>query len=632
MKITKIKAPLLFWDIEHNVPLLERPEEGEYIVVKATPPRDVRPLMGLDVEITINAIISELKDNNVVKVLLPPNEVALLNKVPYVDAGDEIIVEGRIVGHRFYDPIRREWRFKPLYEGVARMVNDEIGSFAIVNLPKLTRGFTVHRGDIIKAHFEYEKGRFVAVSTKNGKYHAVAKIVRGRRLHVIKAWKARDPRYINKSSSINDVIKANEHRLNVLVSKAKLIIRDALERHNAVPVISFSGGKDSLVVLDIACKELGIDNVIFNDTGLELPETIRAVEQAADHYGVDILIASANDSFFKALPIMGPPARDYRWCCKICKLRPIAKLYRTTFRGQVMSIVGQRKLESFARAFAPIVSRSLWIPENIVVAPINEWTALDVWLYIFRKKLRPNVLYMKGLDRIGCWLCPACELAEYEIVKKLHPDLWNSWESYLRKWAKKHGIPQAWVDYGGWRWLSIPGDFKRLMEQLKVNVKSFDIPRYDLNLHPLEVKENKIQLIINNFDPKRFLRFVPILSKNFKSMNNSIVVFINDLKLEVSKDIITISSLRGSIPQEDLYIILSVILRSHLCVACGLCELWCPNSAITLKGNMPYVDMDKCTSCQICNERCFISQKISVEVMKRYFNETSGDKREEKTS
>ncbi|MCD6095203.1 MAG: phosphoadenosine phosphosulfate reductase, partial [Thermoprotei archaeon] len=155
--------------MDRNVPLLERPEEGNYIVVKATPPRDIRPLMGADIEITANAIKEELNDTKALDFLLPSNEVILLNKIPYVDSGDEIIVEGRIVGHRFYDPVDRVWRFKPLYEGVARILDNEVGDFAIVRLPKLTRGYTIHRGDIVKANFEYKKGKFVAISTENGK-------------------------------------------------------------------------------------------------------------------------------------------------------------------------------------------------------------------------------------------------------------------------------------------------------------------------------------------------------------------------------------------------------------------------------------------------------------------------------
>ena len=623
---SKVHYPSLFWDLDRNVPLLERPEEGNYIVVKATPPRDIRPLMGADIEITANAIKEELNDTKALDFLLPSNEVILLNKIPYVDSGDEIIVEGRIVGHRFYDPVDRVWRFKPLYEGVARILDNEVGDFAIVRLPKLTRGYTIHRGDIVKANFEYKKGKFVAISTENGKYHAVAKVIRGSRLFVVKAWRSIKPSYINRRSSLQDVIKANSHRLNILVNKAKLIMQDVIEKYDGSPVVSFSGGKDSLVVLDIAYNMLGVERVIFNDTGLELPETIRTVEEIASFFNIDIITASAGDAFFKALPKMGPPARDYRWCCKICKLRPIAQAYKREIRGPVISLVGQRKYESFARAHSPIVSRSRWIPSNIVVAPINDWTALDVWLYIFNKGLIPNELYFKGLDRVGCWLCPACELAEYEIVKKLHPDLWNPWEKYLSKWAKEHNLPKAWVYYGGWRWLKIPGDFRRFMQQTHVDTSSFDIPRYSIDIHILKKDKNRIALKIKPFNVNYFLRFAPILGDT--TFSHNIVITLNEgfIYIIPSENKVIIQS-HSELSYDLLYNALSVLLRSQLCVGCGLCELWCPNSAIKLlEDNLPYVDRNKCRSCYLCNGRCFISKRIVPDMMNRIGLSAGGEK------
>jgi len=614
---SKVHYPPLFWDLDRNVPLLERPEEGNYVVVKATPPRDIRPLMGIDIEITANAIKEELDDIKVLNFLLPSNEIILLNKIPYVDAGDEIIVEGRIIGHRFYDPINRTWRFKPLYEGVARILDNERGNFAIVRLPKLTRGYTIHRGDIVRSNFEYKKGKFVAVSTEKGEYHAVAKVIRGNRLYVVKAWRGIKPNYINRQASLQDVIKANSHRLNILVSKAKLIIQDVIERYDGSPVISFSGGKDSLVVLDIACNMLGIERVIFNDTGLELPETIKAVEEAANFFSVNIITASAGDAFFKALHKMGPPARDYRWCCKICKLRPIAQVYREEIKSAVISLVGQRKYESFARARAPVISRSQWIPNNLVVAPINDWTALDVWLYIFSRRLSPNELYFRGLDRVGCWLCPACELAEYEIVKGLHPDLWSSWESYLSSWAKDHGLPKAWVYYGGWRWLKIPGDFRRFIQQIHVDTSSFSIPRYSIDVHVLEMDKKHIILEIEPFNIDHFLRFAPILGDILSSDNITVTFSKGHIHVIPSENKVMIQSHDDELSYDILYNVISVLLRSQLCVGCGLCELWCPNSAIRLlEDNLPYVDRNKCASCNLCNKRCFISKRIVPNIMK----------------
>jgi len=81
-------------------------------------------------------------------------------------------------------------------------------------------------------------------------------------------------------------------------------------------LVSFSGGKDSLVALHLTLK-LGLDPiVVFNDTGLELPETVETVYRTVERYGLRLEVASAGDAFWRAVEFFGPPAKDYRWCCK----------------------------------------------------------------------------------------------------------------------------------------------------------------------------------------------------------------------------------------------------------------------------------------------------------------------------
>ena len=49
-------------------------------------------------------------------------------------------------------------------------------------------------------------------------------------------------------------------------------------------VVSFSGGKDSLVALDLASR-VGIRDVVFSDTSIEFEETVSYVRTIADLYG-----------------------------------------------------------------------------------------------------------------------------------------------------------------------------------------------------------------------------------------------------------------------------------------------------------------------------------------------------------
>ena len=611
MKVPLPPAAPLFWDLERNVPLLSKRGDLPIIRVKATPPRDVRLLMGYDRTITEKAIINEFSDSKLLSILLPKDQVILLNKIPYVDAGDEIIVEGFVVGHRFFDIAKKCWRFKPLYEGVSRMIDNRVGYYAIVNLSKLAPRYIVHRSSIIESILPEKKGVFVAVSTKDGEYHAVAKLVRGNRLQLIKVWKGKNPSYIRRSSSISDLIRANKRRLEMLSYKAELIIEDSMEKFKRPVLISFSGGKDSLVVMHIALERLGIDKAIFNDTGIEMPETIKNVEETKVAFNIDIAIASANRAFFASVKKLGPPARDYRWCCKVCKLAPIARFLKQKYPSGNLSIVGQRKYESASRASIPVISRSRWIPNTIVIAPINDWTALDIWMYIFDHKLKANTLYWEGLDRVGCWLCPACELAEFEAVKRLHPELWKPWETFLRSWAEKNNLPLQWVEYGAWRWLKLPGDFKRFLSLQRIDYKRFNIPRASFNVSKIQVNRNRIQVKVeegvNIYTVKELLKI--ITREGIKISNKSIIKIDNDrLQALITEDgYISINYSR----KEDIVTILKLIARANLCTKCGLCVEWCPSGAIKLKASTLKVDELKCTSCLLCNKACPVATYIT---------------------
>ncbi|WP_341536887.1 phosphoadenosine phosphosulfate reductase domain-containing protein [Methanosarcina barkeri] len=49
--------------------------------------------------------------------------------------------------------------------------------------------------------------------------------------------------------------------------------------------VSYSGGKDSLAVLQLVSESLDDYEIMFADTGLEFPETIENVKQVVEHYG-----------------------------------------------------------------------------------------------------------------------------------------------------------------------------------------------------------------------------------------------------------------------------------------------------------------------------------------------------------
>lgn len=92
--------------------------------------------------------------------------------------------------------------------------------------------------------------------------------------------------------------------------------------------VAFSGGKDSVVALDLVQRALPHNSfkVIFGDTDMEFPTTLRLVEDIRDYcksQGIDFYDAKAKTPAEKNWEIFGPPARKIRWCCTVHKTAPV---------------------------------------------------------------------------------------------------------------------------------------------------------------------------------------------------------------------------------------------------------------------------------------------------------------------
>ena len=127
--------------------------------------------------------------------------------------------------------------------------------------------------------------------------------------------------------------------------------------------------------------------------------------------------------FFAQVQNFGPPAKDFRWCCKTNKLGPMTSFLEQHYPKGCVTIEGRRIYESFNRSTIKAVERNPYVPTQTTLAPIRNWRALEVMLYIYWNSLEPNPLYEEDFERIGCWLCPASLQSEFAHLKKSHPKL-----------------------------------------------------------------------------------------------------------------------------------------------------------------------------------------------------------------
>jgi cysteine desulfurase/selenocysteine lyase len=433
---------VLYWCEECNVPLVGKTcackREGKRI--ELLQPYDVRPALAAD-----TALIQKLLTERFGPV--PLARILLLNKTGGTDRADLVLMNGERLGWLTFDPVERQYSFDlapealPFFIGHATKgildldrdtdIRNEGGRVGGKRLP--IRAPAPEGTVIVNYRHRYGTGMVREGSVKV------------RELIPIVPRSLPDPGW-------DVAVERNRYHLKNLERHAIRAIKQHLSDRPTANV-SFSGGKDSTVVLHIA-RKAGVTKAFFIDTGIEFPETVAFVRSL----GVDV-IQKVTD-FWQAAEKAGPPGKDSRWCCKLLKLHPL-KLYLANV-GPCVTIQGNRWYESWNRAGLDESSQNPANPLQLNISPIRNWRALEVFLYLWWQGLPVNPLYEKGLERIGCYLCPAMLESEYEELKTIQPAFAERWTAFLESWAAKKGYPDAFSSWGLWRWRALPPKMREL--------------------------------------------------------------------------------------------------------------------------------------------------------------------------
>lgn len=616
----------LYWDPWRNIPVIKpRQEEIDLLYqLRLSEPGDARPAFRGDYEKLREAIIYEFNSDALYKRFIEGRFI-LLNKVPHWDVMYEVVSSGNVIGQLYYDPYKETWRFRLTFQGAYLAVNE-----GLVDVVKAQPPFYTDRE--LESLISTSSRQVVVVDGKNN-IRGIASF-EDNKLVITKVFhdRAYPIETSGRNASIEDVLKNNEEGLNQLEEKSIKYLERLAKRYSGLKaVVSYSGGKDSLVALDLTHRALGDIEVIFNDTGLEMPETLRNVEEVSRYYGYTLNVASAGDIFWRAVEIFGPPGKDYRWCCKITKLVPIAKLTRAKWPSGALNIVGQRAYESLDRAKSPLVWRNKWIPHMISTTPIQYWSQLSTWLYIFKYKLPYNKLYEEGFDRLGCYLCPSCALAEYNEVKRIYPELWSKWVDVLEKWRVRLNQPPEWIKYGLWRWLTPSTAKKRIVKHLEnynLDWRQEYLSRLMFNkngLTPIRVDSLQDELIVYFNKPVVTSEIRELLLKNahglgFQVVSESPLVLSKTGVIEIIDNQVKTKPISNKQVFEEFVDILKVIYRLHTCAYCGACVLWTKKGSVKLTLNGPYPleqldDKQKRLYIEVCPISDQLVEKIVVSLI-----------------
>ena len=441
---------VLYWCEECNVPLVGKTcackKEGKRI--ELLQPYDVRPALASDTAL-ITRLITDRFGN------VPLSKILLLNKTGGADRADLVIMNGERLGWLTFDPVARAFSLDIAPEALPFFIGH--ATKGIVDLDRETsirnEGGRVG-GKRLKLRTAVPDGTvIVKYRQRYGTGMVRDGSVKVRELIPVVPRTLPDPGW-------DVAVETNKYHLKNLERNAIRAIRQHLSDRPTANV-SFSGGKDSTAVLHIA-RKAGVARAFFIDTGIEFPETIAFVRSQ----GVDIVRKAVD--FWQAAEKAGPPGKDYRWCCKLLKLHPL-KLYLADI-GPCVTVQGNRWYESWNRAGLDETSQNPANPLQLNISPIRNWRALEVFLYLWWQGLDVNPLYDKGLERIGCYLCPAMLESEYEELKTIQPAAAERWTAFLESWAAKKGYPEAFSSWGLWRWKALPPKMRDLCRRKGVAV------------------------------------------------------------------------------------------------------------------------------------------------------------------
>ena len=466
-----------------------------------------------------------------------------------------------------------------------------------------------------EANNYYYRGRLVA-KTKGGSLYTPPELVL-----------IEDPEpegYPLRFVDIPAMVDKNRQLMEQLVQETiKKIYNTFIEYQDKVDVfyVAFSGGKDSVVALDLVQRALPHNcfKVLFGDTGMEFPdtyETVEKIKQICAEEKIEFLQAKSKLKPENTWQIFGPPAVTIRWCCSVHKTTPQIMqlrevLQKPDFTG--MAFTGVRGDESLSRSEYDAISYGGKHSGQYSCHPILEWNTAELFLYIYENGLTFNNAYKKGNTRAGCLVCPMSQGKHDYMKYKNYPD---DTELFINKIITTSGKNfskenyDRFVEQGYWR-------TRKSGRELNFG--------HDKHVFEIVKGQNVITVQKKNEYWKEWAKTIGQVTSlgdgEFSIAYGGKSYAIRTISTQEGGEQFTFPNIENSKSDiKFLSLFKSVIIKSVYCVNCGYCAAECKSGCIDMANGVHISNQCKhCFSCHDIYSHCLrynsIKNRIGAKVM-----------------
>lgn len=382
---------------------------------------------------------------------------------------------------------------------------------------------------------------------------------------------------VSKSRQILDIIE------QITVKKIYNVYKRYQRRLDCFHV-AFSGGKDSIVLLELVKKALPRSSfmVVFGDTKMEFPDTyalVDIVEAQCKSEGIAFYRAAAHFEPEDSWRMFGPPSRVLRWCCTVHKAAPQTLkirevLGKDNFVG--MDFVGVRAQESAARSSYDEENYGKKQKGQFSHNSILEWSSAEIWMYIFAHRLPINETYKKGNSRAGCLFCPMGGGKGDSFQHMSYPHEVDNYINFIKSTnSRDAGKPKALESYvanGGWNARKNGRDLtiskRKYSEASTRGVLTLKISKPTTDWH-------------------EWIKTLGSIDVNYtvESTDDGYTVTVDESSFGVN------ATLKRRFKQ--------VFKKAAYCVGCRVCEMNCQNGSLSFKDGLK---IDNCLHCGQCHE------------------------------